>query len=145
MKNLATLVFAGTTVLGIAYTPTTHRKPNPEVAANYLQGHNSRYPYNPYISHKDWNRSEARKQEILSKIRQVRNQIREQHSTMMSADKLINTVASNMKEATRQREYGLVIKKAQLIKSFPADLRESMRMALVTGAKKKLGIINIEL
>ncbi len=71
------LVLAGIAVLGLCYTPVVHKKPTAEMIANYVHAK----WYNPQISYKDWERSEARKQAIqqsLQKITAIRHQIRTQ-------------------------------------------------------------------
>lgn len=134
-------VFVGTTVLGMVFTPAVkHHKPSPDVVISYLAGH--KY-YNPMSNMKDWNRSEARKNELLSKIRTIREQIRtlaEQQRTNNpnAVDKLIETVASTMMANTRAREYQMKARRA-------AELRTLPRFINYETLKRKTGIVEIEL
>jgi len=75
-KTTAVRVFVGATIaVGNmqSYVPVQHKKATPDVVASYLDG---KPGYNPMRYTQDWNRSEARKQELLSSIRGIRAQIR---------------------------------------------------------------------
>jgi len=93
-------------------TPTTHKKPSAEVVSNYIA---ARF-YNPQKSQKDWDRSEARKQEIMSNIRSIRCQIRHKANLLQrdqTAHKLLETIACTMENKTRNRDHQLRTKRAK--------------------------------
>lgn len=55
------------------YTPAQHKKASTEIISQYLAGYRQ---YNPQKYKNNWDKSEARKQELLSQIAGIRTQIR---------------------------------------------------------------------
>ena len=132
-------VFVGTAVLGIAHIPAVkHHRVNPDVVLSYLQG---KATYNPYLSMRDWNTSENRKNEILRNINKIREQIRVQAQQLQNTDpegKLIETIASTMMNASRNRQHHLTCKRASELRTLPKFINYPNLL-------KKLNIVQIEL
>lgn len=144
MKNTITKtsvrVFVGTAVLGTAFVPTVkHHKVCPDIVISYLNG--NRF-YNPMTNSRDWRKSEARKNELLQNITNIRTQIRNlaEHQRINNPDpagKLIETVASTMMSNTRAREYQLRTSRAAALRTLPKFIN-------LPNLQKKLGIVEIE-
>lgn len=144
MKNTITKtsirVFVGTAVLGTAFVPTVkHHKVCPDTVISYLNG--NRF-YNPMTNSRDWSRSEARKNQLLQNINNIRTQIRDLAEQQRinnpdPAGKLIETVASTMMNQTRVREHQLKAKRASELRTLPKFINYS-------NLCKKIGVVEIE-
>lgn len=125
------LVFAGTAVIGIAHIPAPKHKPSAEVVANYIHAK----WYNPQINNRDWIRSEARKQELMSNIRTIRTQIRAKARIHTG---LIETCAATMMNKSRSVESKLKQERAAQLHTLPRYINYETLM-------KKQGIVRIDL
>ena len=95
-----------------SYVPQTHKYPSADVVANYIHGK----WYSPQRSQKDWDRSEARKSEILARIGSIRSEIRKKADTMQRANaahKMLETIACTMENRTMNRDRELRHQRAQ--------------------------------
>ncbi len=136
MKNItkAVLVLSGASLyslssMGSVHTPAVKHRANPELVADYLDGHPW---YNPYKSEKCWNRSENRKKEILGKINTIRDQIRAKAKQLQNSDpeeKLIQVCASNLVQKSRNEEAKLRRERAAALRTLPKFINYPVLMA----------------
>jgi hypothetical protein len=127
-KTISTLILAGIAVTGSAYEPVGHKKALPSVVAEYI----SHRQYNPQKFSNDWQKSEERKQQLISNITGIRSDIRQM------AEKLITTCASSMMEHSRQQDHKLVMERSKELDTAPKYIKLNI-------LKQRKGIVTIEM